>query len=70
MTALGYTVHPVLNGTGGISEFNFAHLEEVISIIVKLKKIRAFNYKNRNSKRSERRKLLKNANLDFGILKN
>jgi hypothetical protein len=56
MTALGYTVHPVLNGTGGISEFNFAHLEEVTSIIVKLKKEEFFYYKNRNSKRPERRK--------------
>jgi hypothetical protein len=42
MTALGYTVHPVLNGTGGISEFNFAHLEEVTGIIVTLKKDRVF----------------------------
>jgi len=55
MTALGYTVHPVLNGIGGISEFNFAHLEEVTSIIVKLKK-GVFYHKNRNLKSPERPK--------------
>jgi len=61
MTALGYTVHPVLNGTGGISEFNFAHLEEVKIIIVKLKKerykkIKFWKYKFSSKKRPERPK--------------
>ncbi len=61
MTALGYTVHPVLNGTGGISEFKFAHLEEVKNIISKLKKegfikMKFRNYKFYSKKGPERRK--------------